>query len=120
MLLIDLIAFLGIFLLLFNSVIFPLASCGEKFSHVVPLSDSILLEGHHGGDWVFNNSYLFIDKILMDSKFKESIFLQWNLSLYIDPVSLLHEGIYEVLGNFTTVCRHVIHVEGKKFSMCYT
>ncbi|PIK40545.1 putative tyrosine kinase receptor Cad96Ca [Apostichopus japonicus] len=80
------------------------------------VNGSVLLNACHTWennsiDWKFQNALLFFEDLLLRPEFKESLELNLNKSLYIQPISLLNIGKYECIKNHKTLLTYFLDVE---------
>lgn len=87
-----------------------------SFPIVKTISDSVLFETScetmQNKNWKFQNGYLFFNKVPLKSPIKHTILLNNNGSLYIDSVSLVHEGIYQCICDEINIRNYSLRIEG--------
>lgn len=94
----------------------------EKFGVCITFNEfivpeSALLDGCYTFDfdnqWNFNGYLLFVDRYLVDEKFRNSLKLFENSSLYIERVTLSHEGAYQCVSGGSNEVRYNLKIKGK-------
>lgn len=64
--------------------------------------------------WTFGNIFISFNRIvIVNSNLKDSISLDHQSTLQINPVTLVHEGFYKCICNNLTITNYTLVVEGK-------
>lgn len=64
------------------------------------------------GNWMHDDTVLYVAQILVNDQFEDSLTLFENYSLLINPVSISHEGIYRCIRGTRKIVEYLIDIKG--------
>ncbi|XP_071852265.1 uncharacterized protein [Apostichopus japonicus] len=89
---------------------------GSVYTYRTAVNGSVLLNVCHTEEddtiyWKFQEDFLIVEGLLVRRELNESLHLLQNMSVYIQPISLLNIGKYECINNYETLSTYFLDVE---------
>lgn len=104
-----------VFCIVFHVFVFYyIGSIVECSYRIVSVSDSVLLNCNRSDFtplWEYRGLLIYYGHTNIGKRFTSTMLVFFNYSLYISPVSLDHEGIYQCLDRHELVTEHILQVQ---------